>query len=82
MNSWGIMSNSLVGEEDVSEFKPSLDLYGFLVTGFEKVWINDDSLIKGAFGEALSFTAADLNLYLSANLTKTISMLAEIKFTL
>lgn len=63
------------------EFKPSLDVYGFMAFYAGKWFIKEDNVLHGIIQNKLTFGVTDVNVYFSGHLTETLSSLVELRFT-
>ncbi len=68
-------------EAAAEAFRPSLEVYGFLTAYFQKVWIPEDSVLRGAMLSRSYFSLNDLNVYFSSQLSPSFSALVELGFT-
>ncbi len=63
------------------EFKPSLDVYGFMAVYGGKWFVEKSSPLYGVMNTKLSFGVTDINVYLSGHVTRTVDSLVELRFT-
>ncbi|MBN2803965.1 MAG: hypothetical protein JXR91_12805, partial [Deltaproteobacteria bacterium] len=72
-------------EEELSHispgFTPSFNMFGFFDLTFNKVKARDNGFFEGMLYDKASFLINNLNLYAKSELTPSLSVLAELRFT-
>ncbi len=68
-------------EVEGSKFESTFDIYGFLEMDLFYFDVDKDDTAHGLFPSSFSFMFNRLNLYLSSQMTETLSALAELRFT-
>ncbi len=66
---------------DIEQARGVLDIYGFFDVSLFKMFLTDDNVMKGIQNDNLSFIVPGVNIYISSQMTETLSALVELRFT-